>query len=75
MLIMFMVTAQCCHVDACQQRRLIKYLLSAVIFFFQIMTSRPRSDLYINLPALRKLDNMLLVSSTSILLIKHFPTD
>jgi hypothetical protein len=29
------------------------------------MTSRPRSDLYINLPALRKLDNMLLVSSTS----------
>jgi hypothetical protein len=27
------------------------------------MTSRPRSDLYINLPALRKLDNMLLVSS------------
>ncbi|KAG2618876.1 hypothetical protein PVAP13_3NG141365 [Panicum virgatum] len=26
----------------------------------EIMTSRPRSDLYINLPALRKLDNMLL---------------
>jgi hypothetical protein len=26
------------------------------------MTSRPRSDLFINLPALRKLDNMLLVS-------------
>jgi hypothetical protein len=26
------------------------------------MTSRPRSDLYINLPALRKLDHMLLVS-------------
>ncbi|KAK4478518.1 hypothetical protein RD792_013995 [Penstemon davidsonii] len=25
-----------------------------------VMTSRPRSDLYINLPALRKLDNMLL---------------
>ena len=29
------------------------------------MTSRPRSDLYINLPALRKLDNMLLVSLAS----------
>lgn len=29
---------------------------------FQIMTSRPRSDLFINLPALRKLDHMLLVS-------------
>uniref|UniRef100_A0A453FXJ0 PRONE domain-containing protein n=1 Tax=Aegilops tauschii subsp. strangulata TaxID=200361 RepID=A0A453FXJ0_AEGTS len=29
----------------------------------EIMTSRPRSDLYINLPALRKLDHMLLVSS------------
>ncbi|XP_073283201.1 rop guanine nucleotide exchange factor 7-like [Primulina huaijiensis] len=26
----------------------------------EIMTSRPRSDLFINLPALRKLDNMLL---------------
>ncbi|CAN4081492.1 unnamed protein product [Withania somnifera] len=26
----------------------------------EVMTSRPRSDLYINLPALRKLDNMLL---------------
>lgn len=35
-----------------------------ILYFFlviQIMTSRPRSDLYINLPALRKLDNMLLV--------------
>lgn len=29
----------------------------------QVMVSRPRSDLSINLPALRKLDNMLLVSS------------
>ncbi|XP_058751782.1 rop guanine nucleotide exchange factor 7-like isoform X2 [Vicia villosa] len=28
---------------------------------FEVMTCRPRSDLYINLPALRKLDNMLLV--------------
>uniref|UniRef100_M8BSE7 Rop guanine nucleotide exchange factor 1 n=1 Tax=Aegilops tauschii TaxID=37682 RepID=M8BSE7_AEGTA len=27
----------------------------------EIMTSRPRSDLYINLPALRKLDHMLLI--------------
>lgn len=27
---------------------------------FEVMTSQPRSDLYINLPALRKLDNMLL---------------
>ncbi|CAL5210939.1 unnamed protein product [Lathyrus oleraceus] len=27
---------------------------------FEVMTCRPRSDLYINLPALRKLDNMLL---------------
>ncbi|KAL3640684.1 Rop guanine nucleotide exchange factor 7 [Castilleja foliolosa] len=26
----------------------------------EVMTSRPRSDLYVNLPALRKLDNMLL---------------
>ncbi|XP_015055963.1 rop guanine nucleotide exchange factor 7-like isoform X2 [Solanum pennellii] len=27
----------------------------------EVMTSRPRSDLYVNLPALRKLDNMLLI--------------
>jgi hypothetical protein len=27
----------------------------------EIMTCRPRSDLYVNLPALRKLDNMLLI--------------
>ncbi|KAK2432842.1 rop guanine nucleotide exchange factor [Trifolium repens] len=27
---------------------------------FEVMTCRPRSDLYINLPALKKLDNMLL---------------
>lgn len=38
--------------------------LAPMDYQFQIMTSRPRSDLYINLPALRKLDNMLLVSST-----------
>lgn len=27
----------------------------------EVMTSRPRADLFINLPALRKLDNMLIV--------------
>lgn len=32
----------------------------------QMMTSRPRSDIYINLPALQKLDTMLIVSQTSI---------
>ncbi|WVZ98812.1 hypothetical protein U9M48_044193 [Paspalum notatum var. saurae] len=32
----------------------------AIKYVLVIMTSRPRSDLYINLPALRKLDNMLL---------------
>jgi hypothetical protein len=31
---------------------------------FEVMTCRPRFDLFINLPALRKLDNMLLVSFT-----------
>lgn len=31
----------------------------------QIMTSRPRSDICINLPALRKLEAMLLVSAKS----------
>ena len=36
----------------------------------QVMVSRPRSDLNINLPALRKLDSMLLVSLT---LYSFFP--
>lgn len=39
--------------------------LRVVLIFFvpvlQVMTCRPRSDLFINLPALCKLDNMLLV--------------
>lgn len=30
----------------------------------QVMTCRPRTDLYVNLPALRKLDNMLLVGAS-----------
>jgi hypothetical protein len=29
----------------------------------QVMATRPRSDIYINLPALEKLDAMLIVSS------------
>ncbi|GER52297.1 Rop guanine nucleotide exchange factor [Striga asiatica] len=33
----------------------------------EVMTSRPRSDLYVNLPALRKLDNMLLDVGKSLL--------
>ena len=32
------------------------------VFFVQIMTSTPRSDIHINLPALQKLDTMLQVS-------------
>lgn len=28
----------------------------------EVMTCRPRSDIFMNLPALRKLDNLLLVS-------------
>lgn len=31
------------------------------LFFLQVMTSRPRSDIHINLPALQKLDTMLQV--------------
>lgn len=39
------------------------YMFSVTSFTFvaQVMTCRPRSDIFINLPALRKLDNMLLV--------------
>lgn len=37
-------------------------MLFIFFFFIQVMTCRPRSDLFINLPALRKLDNMLIVS-------------
>jgi len=46
------------EIDACHCHSLHKCL----DVVFQIMTTRPRSDLYINLPALRKLDHMLLVS-------------
>ena len=34
------------------------YCVASVL---QVMSCRPRADLYVNLPALRKLDNMLLV--------------
>ena len=33
--------------------------------FVQVMATRPRSDIYINLPALEKLDAMLIVRSDS----------
>lgn len=33
--------------------------------FEQIMTAKPRADVYMNLPALRKLDSMLLVGALS----------
>lgn len=36
-------------------------MMTTPSFGIQVMTCRPRSDLCINLPALRKLDNMLLV--------------
>lgn len=45
-------------------------LFSVVI---QVMTCRPRSDLYVNLPALRKLDNMLLVRSSDLYWFVKFP--
>lgn len=35
--------------------------LSCGFLTFQVMSCQPRSDLFINLPALQKLDNMLLV--------------
>ncbi|GKU92034.1 hypothetical protein SLEP1_g5815 [Rubroshorea leprosula] len=34
--------------------------LEYLLFFLQVMACRPRSDIFINLPALHKLDNMLL---------------
>lgn len=34
---------------------------SKISLYFQVMTSRQRSDLHVDLPALRKLDKMLLV--------------
>ncbi len=36
-------------------------VLNIVSNLMQVMVSRPRSDLHINLPALRKLDTMLVV--------------
>lgn len=43
-------------------RKKLSSVLSYVANPTQVMSCRPRSDLFINLPALRKLDNMLLVS-------------
>lgn len=40
---------------------LYKFLLFHHFCIVQVMTCRPRADLFINLPALRKLDNMLIV--------------
>lgn len=45
------------------------------MYVFQVMTSRPRSDIYINLPALRKLDAMLLVRTLLSAKIKIFSFD
>jgi len=38
-------------------------LLITMDRFVQVMETRPRSDIYINLPALEKLDAMLIVRS------------
>jgi len=46
---------------------IMSHMLSDVVLIvYQMMTSRPRSDIYINLPALQKLDTMLIVRQTSI---------
>jgi hypothetical protein len=39
----------------------------------QVMGSRPRSDIHVNLPALRKLDNMLLVCPQTFETCRLFP--
>lgn len=53
----------------------LKYLPSLMVdhyvLLMQVMTSRPRCDLYVNLPALRKLDNMLLVRSKHLFMRDH----
>lgn len=38
-------------------------LITGAFCFCQVMATRPRSDIYVNLPALEKLDDMLLVRS------------
>jgi hypothetical protein len=39
----------------------------------EVMVSRPRSDIHVNLPALRKLDNMLLVCPQTFETCRLFP--
>lgn len=48
-----------------------RFLVEVIEFEYclQVMTCRPRTDLYINLPALRKLDHMLIVRLDLFLLL------
>jgi hypothetical protein len=41
--------------------------------FCQVMATRPRSDIYVNLPALEKLDDMLLVIRSNINFCYYVP--
>ena len=47
-------------------------LTTCIYFLEQVMITRPRSDLHVNLPALRKLDAMLLVINKSCIILLFF---
>ncbi|KAL0333248.1 UNVERIFIED_CONTAM: Rop guanine nucleotide exchange factor 7 [Sesamum angustifolium] len=46
--------------SGCAMGFALLWLFPMLLLIFVVMTSRPRSDLFVNLPALRKLDHMLL---------------
>jgi hypothetical protein len=47
-------------------RVLVHILMETPRLMLQVMVSRPRSDLQLNLPALQKLENMLLVCAVTL---------
>ena len=49
-----------------------EFVMFVIWCILQVMTCRPRADIFTNLPALRKLDNMLLVSIESCSLMAHY---
>jgi hypothetical protein len=57
------------------QRVLVHILMATPHLMLQVMVSRPRSDLQLNLPALQKLENMLLVCAVTLEADRLFPVN
>jgi hypothetical protein len=56
-------------------RVLVHILMATPCLMLQVMLSRPRSDVQLNLPALQKLENMLLVCAVTLEADRLFPVN